>query len=114
MGTFGAPAARAILLNGVRQATPITITSLTPSSSCASYPTSDFRAASWCRSMDLTDSSPASRLRAANSTSAPKTKPAIHIITLYAFDQIRQLVAAKSEKYPPLTPREREVLAWSA
>lgn len=43
-----------------------------------------------------------------------KTKPAIHIITLYAFDQIHQLVAAKSEKNPPLTPREREVLAWSA
>ena len=43
-----------------------------------------------------------------------KTKPAIHIITLYAFDRIHQLVAAKSEKRPPLTPREREVLAWSA
>ncbi len=43
-----------------------------------------------------------------------KTKPATHIITLYAFDRIHQLVAAKSEKSPPLTPREREVLAWSA
>lgn len=43
-----------------------------------------------------------------------KTKPAIHIITLYAFDRIHQLVAAKPEKRPPLTPREREVLVWSA
>ena len=45
---------------------------------------------------------------------SPKTQPAIHIITLYAFDRIHQLGAVKSEKTRPLTPREREVLAWSA
>jgi hypothetical protein len=43
-----------------------------------------------------------------------KTKPSIHIVTLYAFDRVRQLAAAKSEKSRPLTHREREVLAWSA
>lgn len=43
-----------------------------------------------------------------------RTKPAIYIITLYAFDRIHQLAAAKSEKRPPLTLREREVLAWSS
>jgi LuxR family transcriptional regulator, quorum-sensing system regulator BjaR1 len=43
-----------------------------------------------------------------------KTKPTLHIITLYAFDRIHQLAAAESEKNPPLTLREREVLAWSA
>ncbi len=43
-----------------------------------------------------------------------KTKPAIHIMALYAFDRIRQLGAAKPAESPPLTSREREVLAWSA
>ncbi len=43
-----------------------------------------------------------------------QSKPTVHIITLYAFDRIHRLVAAKSEKTPSLTLREREVLAWSA
>lgn len=43
-----------------------------------------------------------------------RTKPGIHLMALYAFDRIRQLVAARPEEKPPLTSREREVLAWSA
>ena len=35
-------------------------------------------------------------------------------MALYAFDRIRQLGAAKPAESPPLTSREREVLAWSA
>jgi LuxR family quorum sensing-dependent transcriptional regulator len=35
-------------------------------------------------------------------------------MSLYAFERVRQLLAGKPESKPPLTPREREVLAWSA
>lgn len=42
-----------------------------------------------------------------------RTKPAIHLTALYAFNRILELVAARPQP-PPLTPREREVLAWSA
>ena len=42
-----------------------------------------------------------------------RTKPGLHLLSLYAFDRIRQF-AAKPETRPKLTAREREVLAWSA
>jgi LuxR family quorum sensing-dependent transcriptional regulator len=41
-------------------------------------------------------------------------KPALHLMTLYAFDRIRQLTQPKVDETPQLTAREREVLAWSA
>jgi LuxR family quorum sensing-dependent transcriptional regulator len=43
-----------------------------------------------------------------------KTKPSIHLMALYAFERLRQLALAEFEEKPPLTGREREVLAWSA
>jgi len=45
---------------------------------------------------------------------AANAKPGLHLISLYAFERMRQLLGRKSEVKPPLTPREREVLAWSA
>ena len=45
---------------------------------------------------------------------AADAKPGLHLISLYAFERMRQLLGRKSEVKPPLTPREREVLAWSA
>ena len=42
------------------------------------------------------------------------TKPGLHVMALYAFDRICQLVATEAEEMPSLTKREREVLAWSA
>jgi LuxR family quorum sensing-dependent transcriptional regulator len=41
-------------------------------------------------------------------------KAALHLMMLYAFDRIRLLTQPKVEEKPPLTSREREVLAWSA
>jgi DNA-binding CsgD family transcriptional regulator len=35
-------------------------------------------------------------------------------MSLYAFERVRQLLGRRPEGKPPLTPREREVLAWSA
>jgi LuxR family transcriptional regulator, quorum-sensing system regulator BjaR1 len=43
-----------------------------------------------------------------------EAKPALHLMALYAFERVRQLVAATPAGKPPLTNREREVLAWSA
>jgi LuxR family quorum sensing-dependent transcriptional regulator len=40
--------------------------------------------------------------------------PALHLMTLYAFNRVRQLICSESEERPTLTSREREVLAWSA
>jgi LuxR family quorum sensing-dependent transcriptional regulator len=45
---------------------------------------------------------------------APEAQPGLHLMSLYAFERVRQLLAVKPESKPPLTPREREVLAWSA
>ena len=45
---------------------------------------------------------------------APEAKSGLHLMSLYAFERLRQLLADKPEGKPPLTPREREVLAWSA
>jgi LuxR family quorum sensing-dependent transcriptional regulator len=43
-----------------------------------------------------------------------EAKPSLHLMALYAFERVRQLLADKPGGKPPLTPREREVLAWSA
>jgi LuxR family quorum sensing-dependent transcriptional regulator len=43
-----------------------------------------------------------------------ETKPGLHLMALYAFDRVRQLVVTEAEEMPSLTRREREVLAWSA
>lgn len=46
---------------------------------------------------------------------SPRTKPAIHLMGMYAFEHIRQLMTAKNEsRFDRLTPREREVLTWTA
>lgn len=44
----------------------------------------------------------------------PRTKPAIHLMALYAFDRVRQLVLPTQQMKNPLSAREREVLQWSA
>ena len=44
-----------------------------------------------------------------------RTKPAIHLMALYAFERVRQIIGAeKMQGGNPLTPREAEVLKWSA
>jgi len=46
---------------------------------------------------------------------SPRTKPALHLMSMYAFERIRQLLkpnALKGEGY--LTLREREALQWAA
>ncbi|HEX8165338.1 MAG TPA: LuxR family transcriptional regulator [Beijerinckiaceae bacterium] len=43
-----------------------------------------------------------------------RTKPAIHLMALYAFERVRQLVQPESLRQNPLTPREQEVLTWAA
>ena len=43
-----------------------------------------------------------------------RTKPALHLIALYAFDRIHRLVGPSPGRRPCLTEREREVLMWTA
>jgi LuxR family quorum sensing-dependent transcriptional regulator len=43
-----------------------------------------------------------------------RNMPALHIMALYAFDRVHQLVAPSPVQRPLLTARERDVLAWSA
>jgi LuxR family quorum sensing-dependent transcriptional regulator len=43
-----------------------------------------------------------------------RTKPAMHLMALYAYQRVRQLVEAEADDTSLLTSREREVLAWSA
>ncbi|GJD97789.1 helix-turn-helix transcriptional regulator [Methylobacterium iners] len=44
-----------------------------------------------------------------------RTKPAIHLIAMYAFERARQLNLGTSRDVPnPLTKRERETLTWAA
>lgn len=44
-----------------------------------------------------------------------RTKPAIHLMAMYAFERVRQIVQPERRGLDnPLTPREREVLAWAA
>ncbi len=46
---------------------------------------------------------------------SPRTKPAIHLMGMYAFERIRQLMTQKQEsRFDRLTQREREVLTWTA
>lgn len=40
--------------------------------------------------------------------------PAIHLMTLYAFDRVCELCAPRAQETPLLTAREREVLTWVA
>jgi LuxR family quorum sensing-dependent transcriptional regulator len=42
------------------------------------------------------------------------TKPMIHLMAIYAFTTVMDLLAARPYAQLPLTSREREVLAWSA
>lgn len=46
---------------------------------------------------------------------SPRTKPAIHLIGMYAFERIRQLVSSVDQnRLDRLTARERDVLTWTA
>lgn len=45
----------------------------------------------------------------------PRTKPALHLMGMYAFERIRQLMTQESDgRFDRLTTREREVLTWTA
>jgi LuxR family transcriptional regulator, quorum-sensing system regulator BjaR1 len=43
-----------------------------------------------------------------------RTKPLIHLVALYGYERVRQLVGLEPDAKPQLTPREREVLKWAA
>jgi LuxR family transcriptional regulator, quorum-sensing system regulator BjaR1 len=43
-----------------------------------------------------------------------RTKPALHLIALYAFDRVHRLFGPLPDQGPRLTAREREVLLWTA
>jgi LuxR family quorum sensing-dependent transcriptional regulator len=43
-----------------------------------------------------------------------RTKPALHLIALYAFNRMHRIVGSPPYHGPRLTPREREVLSWTA
>ena len=43
-----------------------------------------------------------------------RSKPALHLMAMYGFEHVRRLLAPSMLKRQPLTPREREVLAWAA
>ncbi|WP_246179608.1 LuxR family transcriptional regulator [Microvirga thermotolerans] len=43
----------------------------------------------------------------------PQTKPAIHLMAMYAFERVRQILAPPLHANP-LTARERETLRWAA
>jgi LuxR family transcriptional regulator, quorum-sensing system regulator BjaR1 len=46
---------------------------------------------------------------------SPRTKPAIHLMAMYAFERARTIVSpAHQEPSDGLTPREREALTWAA
>lgn len=46
---------------------------------------------------------------------SPRTKPAIHLMGMYAFEHIRQLITPLNRsRLDRLTEREREVLTWTA
>lgn len=44
----------------------------------------------------------------------PRTKPAIHLMAMYAFERTRQFSDQTGSQHNPLTPREREALTWAA
>jgi LuxR family quorum sensing-dependent transcriptional regulator len=43
-----------------------------------------------------------------------RTKPALHLIALYAFDRLQRLAGPSTAQRPRLTAREQEVLEWTA
>jgi LuxR family quorum sensing-dependent transcriptional regulator len=43
-----------------------------------------------------------------------QNRPALHFMALYAIDRISRLMGPGPDPRPPVTAREREVLAWSA
>jgi len=43
-----------------------------------------------------------------------RTKPALHLIALYAFDRVLRLARPLPDQRPRLTAREQEVLEWTA
>ncbi len=43
-----------------------------------------------------------------------RTKPALHLMAMYAFERARQLLAPIQRSTDMLTPREREALMWAA
>ncbi len=46
---------------------------------------------------------------------SPRTKPALHLMAMYAFERARRLLETQSPVAPSLlTPREREALIWAA
>jgi LuxR family quorum sensing-dependent transcriptional regulator len=46
---------------------------------------------------------------------SPRTKPALHLMAMYAFERARQLLEPHPHGGPSvLTPRERETLVWAA
>ncbi len=51
----------------------------------------------------------------ANLDLSPRTKPALHLMAMYAFERTRQLLAPVPKRSADLlTPREREALMWAA
>jgi LuxR family quorum sensing-dependent transcriptional regulator len=45
----------------------------------------------------------------------PRTKPALHLMAMYAFERARRLLDTRpGQEANPLTPRERETLLWAA
>ena len=43
-----------------------------------------------------------------------RTRPALHLMMMYTYERIRQIVQRETAAENPLTPREREVLCWAA
>jgi LuxR family quorum sensing-dependent transcriptional regulator len=50
----------------------------------------------------------------AETEAGAEAKPGLHLMSLYAFERLRELLAERPKGKPALTRREREVLAWSA
>lgn len=44
----------------------------------------------------------------------PRTRPALHLMMVYAFECLRQIATREATGANPLTPRERDVLCWAA
>ena len=44
----------------------------------------------------------------------PRTKPALHLMAMYAVERARQILSPRQLVRNPFTPREREALTWAA
>jgi LuxR family transcriptional regulator, quorum-sensing system regulator BjaR1 len=44
----------------------------------------------------------------------PHVRPGLHLMALHAFERMRSILRPRPRVSPPLTAREREVLAWVA